>query len=245
MDNEVVVSNRDKHLERMRKKYPDKKFEDEDEIYGAISDDYDEYEQELTGYRDREKTMSEMFAADPRSAQFLSDMYKGKSPWASYIKLFGPELKDSLDDPETAKQIAEAESEYVERVATSRALEEEYEANMRTTLDNLQKFKEERGLSDEQIDEIGAVLIGIVRDGVMGKFAPETLDMIVKAINHDDDVATAAEEAEVAGRNARITENLRKSKKGDGTIPLDGKNGTHNPMPARQRTVFDEARDAK
>ncbi len=245
MDNEVVVSNRDKHLERMRKKYPDKKFEDEDEIYGAISDDYDEYEQELTGYRDREKTMSEMFAADPRSAQFLSDMYKGKSPWASYIKLFGPELKDSLDDPETAKQIAEAESEYVERVAKSRALEEEYEANMRTTLDNLQKFKEERGLSDEQIDEIGAVLIGIVRDGVMGKFAPETLDMIVKAINHDDDVATAAEEAEVAGRNARITENLRKSKKGDGTIPLDGKNGTHNPIPARQRTVFDEARDAK
>ena len=230
----------------MRKKYPDKKFEDDDEIFSVISDDYDQYEQELNGHRDREKTLSDMFAADPRSAQFLSDMYKGNSPWASYIRLFGPELKESLDDPETAKQIAEAESEYVERVAKSKKLEEEYEANMQTTLDNLQKFKDERGMSDDQIDEVVAALVGIVRDGVMGKFAPETLDMIVKAINHDEYVAAAGEEGEVAGRNARITENLRRSKKGDGTIPLDGKNNTQG-AGGRQRpkSIFEEAAGAR
>ncbi len=246
MENEAVVSKRAKHLDRMRKKYPDKNFEDDEEIFGAISDDYDQYEQELNGHRDREKTLSDMFAADPRSAQFLTDMYKGNSPWASYIRLFGPELKDSLDDPETAKQIAEAESEYVERVAKSKKLEEEYEGNMQTTLDNLRTFQEERGLSDDQIDEVVAVLIGIVRDGVMGKFAPETLDMILKAINHDADVAAAGEEGEVAGRNAKITEALRKSRKGDGTNPIGGKNNTQGAA-GRQRpkSIFEEAADAR
>ena len=38
MDNEVVVSNRDKHLERMRKKYPDKKFMKESFIQLEIPD---------------------------------------------------------------------------------------------------------------------------------------------------------------------------------------------------------------
>ena len=43
-DNNEVKSRRDQHLDRLRSKYPDKKFEDDEEIYGQISDDYDTYE---------------------------------------------------------------------------------------------------------------------------------------------------------------------------------------------------------
>ena len=53
-DNNGVKSRRDQQLERQRKKYPDKKFEDDEEIYGQIYDDYDQYEQDLSGYKDRE-----------------------------------------------------------------------------------------------------------------------------------------------------------------------------------------------
>ena len=34
---------------------PDKKFEDDEEIYGQIGEDYDNYEKQLGGYREREK----------------------------------------------------------------------------------------------------------------------------------------------------------------------------------------------
>lgn len=163
-------SNRDRHLERLRGKYPDKEFADDEAIYGQIGEDYDAYEQELERYRKDDQALSDMFAADPRSAQFLQDMQKGKSPWASYIRLYGPELKDSLDNPSVIEQIADAEREYVERVAQSRELDAEYERNMEQTIATLNQFKEERGMSDEQLDEVVAALIGIVRDGVMGKF---------------------------------------------------------------------------
>lgn len=244
-ENQAVKSNRESYLERLRAKHPEKKFEDDEEIFGQISEDYDQNEKELEGHRATQESLEKMFAADPRSAQFLTDMYKGRSPWASYIRLFGPELKDSLDDPEVIEQIAEAEKEYVQRIAESKKLDEEYEKNLAQSVDTLNQFQESHGLTDDQTSDVIAALIGIVRDGVMGKFTPDTLEMIVKAINHDQDVATAGEEGEIAGRNARITERLKSRSKGDGTIVLAGKNGRGGQIQDKPKTVFDLAKEAR
>ena len=243
-DNNEVKSRRDQHLERLRKKYPDKKFEDDEEIYGQISDDYDTYEAELDGLRGREKSLSDMFAADPRSAQFLTDMHNGTDPVLGLVRNFGVEIKDVLDDPEMQDKIAEANKDYVERVANSKKLDEEYEKNMDTTLETLRQFQSERGMTDEQIDKLVELLLGIVRDGVMGKFSTETLDMACKALNYDADVAAAGEEGEIAGRNTKITEKLRKSKQGDGTAPLGGKNGQGVSAPRKAESMFDLANEA-
>lgn len=243
-DNNEVKSRREQQVARLRKKYPEKKFEDDEEIYGQISDDYDAYETELEGYKGREKTLSDMFAADPRSAQFLTDMHEGKDPVLGLVRNFGVEIKDVLDDPEMQDKIAEANKEYVERVANSKKLDEEYEKNMDATLETLRQFQSERGMSDEQIDQIVGFVLGIVRDGVMGKFSKETLEMASKALNYDADVATASEEGEIAGRNSKITEQLRKSKKGDGTAPLGGKNGQGGGTPRKAQSMFDLANEA-
>lgn len=244
-DTEGIKSKRDLHTERLRTRYPDKKFEDDEEIFGQISDDYDQYEQELEGYKGREKTLSDMFAADPRSAQFLTDMHRGEDPVLGLVRNFGIEIKDVLEDPEMQDKIAEANKDYVERVAKSKKLEEEYSANMDKTLETLRTYQEQQGLSDEQIDEVMNRIISVVNDGVMGKFAPETLDLFLKGINHDNDVAMATEEGEVAGRNAKISETLRKSQKGDGTNPLGGKNGSANQRSNRDASIFDVANMAR
>lgn len=243
-ENNEVKSRRDQHLERMRKKYPDKKFEDDEEIFGAISDDYDQYEQDLGGYRDREKALSDMFAADPRSAQFLTDMHQGQDPVLGLVRNFGVEIKDVLDDPEMQQKIAEANKDYVDRVAKNKELEQEYEANIEATKETLRQFQQERGLSDEQVDEVFKAALSIVTDGVLGKFAPETLDMVSKAISYDRDVATASEEGEIAGRNAKIKEQLRKSNQGDGTAPLNSKNNTPAPKQTRPKSIFELANEA-
>lgn len=243
-ENNEIKSRRERHLERLRKKYPEKRFEDDEEIYGQISDDYDTYEQELGDYRTREKALTDMFAADPRSAQFLTDMHNGTDPVIGLVRNFGVEIKDVLDDPEMQDKIAEANKEYVERVANSKKLDEEYEGNMEVTLETLRQFQSERGMSDEQIDRVVDFLLGIVRDGVMGKFSVGTLDMACKALNYEADVAAASEEGEVAGRNARITERLRRSGKGDGTAPLEGKNGQGGAPTRKGQSMFELANEA-
>ena len=241
-NNQQVMSKREKHLSRLRERYPDKKFEDDEEIYGQISDDYDQYEKDLNDYKSREQSISDMLSADPRSAQLLADMHNGTDPVIGLVRNFGVEIKDVLDDPEMQDKIAEANKEYVERVAKSKALDEEYDKNMSVTLETLRKFQEERGMTDEQTDELVDAMLTAVRDGVMGKFTPDTLQMFSNALNYDKDVTSAGEEGRIAGRNDRIVEQLRKREMGDGTSPLGGKNGVPNMK--RHKTIFDEAREA-
>ncbi|MDE6410058.1 MAG: hypothetical protein K2K81_07440 [Muribaculaceae bacterium] len=242
-ENNPVKSRRDQHLERLRKRYPDKQFEDDEEIFGQISDDYDQFEEENGRMREREKTLSNMFSANPQAAFFLNDMREGRDPVMSLVSRLGVEVKDVLDDPSMQEKVKEANQEYLDRVAKSRELDEEYERNMDVTLSKtLPEYQVEHNLSDEEIDAICAAWIQIIRDGIMGKLTSETITLIANAINHDADVANAQEEGEVAGRNAKIVEKMRNSKKGDGIQNLNGRNGT--PGTEKRKSIFDLAREA-
>ena len=186
--------------------------------------------------------LAALMSGDPRCAQLFIDLAAGKSPWASYVSIFGPELKDGLDNPDTIEQIRQAETAYAERVARNRQLDEEYEANIEASIETLKEFQAQRGMSDDETDAVLSVLLGIVRDGLVGRFAPETLDMMAKAISHDADVAAAAEEGKLAGRNERIVEHMRQAYAGDGVAALGGRNSA--PSTRRGDTLFDLAMQA-
>lgn len=243
-ENNLVKSKRDLHLERMRKKYPEKEFEDDEEIYGQISDDYDQYEQELDGYRGREKKLSDMFAADPRSAQLLTDMYNGEDPVVGLVRRFGMEIRDVLDDPEMQAKLAEAHKDYIDRKTKSDELNKEYDKNIATTIETLRQYQQEHGLSEEEIDNITGAWMQISKDSIVGKLTTETITLIANALNHDADVANAQQEGEVTGRNSRIVETHRKRRQGDGTQPLNGKNGQPGGTGRRMQSMFDLAQEA-
>lgn len=224
VDNQQVKSRRQSVTERLQSRYPDKDFSDEESFFGQISDDYDQYDKDIAGYQEREKSFSDMFTNDPRSARFMNDWRNGQDPVIGLVRLFGKDIKDAIDDPERQEQIAEANKEFVERVAKEKELEEQYQSNLEESLKTLEKLQAESGLSDEQMDEAMAFLVNIMKDAVVGKFTPESIQMAIKAINHDSDVAAANEEGIVQGKNTKIEEKLRKKKSGDGTAQLDGHN---------------------
>lgn len=220
-----VMSNRDRYAERLKTKYPDKEFADDEALFGQINEDYDNYDNELSGYREREKALSDLFASNPRSATFLIDWRKGEDPIVGLIRKFGDDFKEALEDPEKQEALAAANKEFAERIAQEEKYEEEYQRNMGETLATLDAIQQEEGVSDEEIDSAMDFLVNIVRDGIMGKFTRESIVMAFKAIKHDSDVEMADREGEVRGRNAKIEEKLRKGGKNDGTASLGSKNG--------------------
>lgn len=224
-DKEEVKSKRESTLERLRAKYPEEQFEDDEQIFGRINDEYDEYDNELAGYKEREGKFSDMFTSDPRSARLMMDWRDGEDPAVALLRLYGEDIKEAIDDPEKQEAIAAANKEYMSRVTKEKEYEEEYSKNLEQSLNLLAKVQNEKGLSDEQIDEAMSWFIGVAKDAMLGKFGPETIDMIIKAQNYDNDVALASEEGEVRGKNMKVKETLRKPKRGDGTVSLDGKNG--------------------
>ncbi len=244
VDNKPVKSKRESMTERLQSRYPDKDFSDEESFFGQISDDYDEYDKNIAGYQEREKAFSDMFTSDPRSARFLTDWRNGEDPVIGLVRQFGTDIKDALDDPERQEQIAAANKEFVERVAKEKELEETYQQNLQSSLQRLDELQQQHGLSDEQVDQAMEFLLGIIKDGVVGKFSAESIQMALKAINHDADVSAANQEGLVQGKNTKIEEKLRKPKSGDGTAPLAGSNGTaKSPRPRPSLGALDNYGD--
>ena len=105
-----------------------------------------------------------------------------------------------------------------------------YQKNISESLKNIEELQAKNGLSDEQIDKAMQLLMGIVGDGIVGKFTAESINMAMKAINHDADVSQANQEGLVQGKNTRVEEKLRKPRQGDGTTALGGSNGSAKPQ---------------
>lgn len=224
-NNQDVKSKRDAMRERLSSRYPDLNMDDDEAVAGRINDDYDDYDRQIGEYKDREQSFVDMFNSDPRSAHFISNWRNGADPVVELVRQFGTDIKEAIDDPERLEQIAEANKEYVDRVAKNKELEDQYQTNLQASLEALDKFQADNGLSDDDVDKAMEFLQGVISDGIMGKFSRESMDMALKAIKHDEDVAVASEDAEVKGRNAKIDEKLRKRNAGDGTAALNGKNG--------------------
>lgn len=240
-----VKSRRDQFGERLKQKYPDREFADDEALFRQINDDYDQYDNELSGYKERESKLTNMFTSDPRSAQFITDMAQGKDPWVSLINRIGIDgVKEILDDPDKMDDFAASNKEYVERMAKQKGLEEEWEKNMAATLSMFEQMQKERGLSDEQIDAVADWVKEVANDALVGRIKPETVEMALKALNHDADIAAASEEGEIRGKNAKAEAQLRKPKRGDGTPTLAGANNA--PAPSRQKgSIFDIADGAR
>ena len=243
-ENQVPKSKRDIVRDRMATKYPDKNFEDDEELYGQINDDYDQYDEDIARYKDHDDKLGEMFTSDPRSAAFLTSWRDGGDPAVELVRMFGDEIREALDDPEKQEAIAEANKEFVQRVAKEKELDQQYQQNLQESLQLIEQYQQQNGLTDEQVDSAMQYLIQIVSDGVLGKFTGESIDMAMKAINHDGDVETAGYEGEVRGRNAKIDERLRRRQQGDGMPQLDGRNAGASGRRENQN-IFELAEQAR
>lgn len=238
-------SKRDQFGERLKKKYPDREYADDEALFGQIDDDYADYDNQLNQYRERESRLTDLLSKDPRSAQFITDMAKGNDPWIAVIERLGIDgVTDLMNDPSKQEAYAEANKKYVERLAKEKSLEEEYQKNFAESMSLLEQIQQERQLGDETIDAAMDLIMRITNEAILGKFTAETIDMALNAVNHDADVQNARAEGTVAGRNAKIDEKLRKPTTGDGQPNLAGSNNAPT-RKSSQRSMFDLADEAR
>ena len=116
-ESKEVKTKRELALERMKGKYPDKQFDDDEALFGQINDDYDDYDNQIQGYKDREQSFSDLFTSDPRSAKFLTEWRQGKNPAVALVEMFGDDFVEELKDPEKQEEVAEASKAYAESVS--------------------------------------------------------------------------------------------------------------------------------
>lgn len=220
-----ATPNRDKLRKRLSERYPDQNFDEDEDFYGRIDSDYEDYEGQLGQYRENEGKMVDLFNRDPRSARFLKEWADGNDPVILMIRHYGSDIKEILDDPDKIEEIAKANKEYVDRVAQEKDLEDQYEKNLEESLTLLEQVQTTRNLTDEDMEKVIAQLRDDANDVLMGRFTQEAVDRALKALNYDQDVEAAGYEGEVRGKNKKIDEKLRKRNQGDGLARIQGSTG--------------------
>ena len=240
---EAPATRRASFTARMRERYPDRNLDDEEELFGAISDGYDELETSNNEYRDNNRKLVDLFRNDERSARFLTGWANGKDPIVSLIENYGDLFREALEDPEKVKEIAEANRRFAENAAEQAAQQKAREENLQQSLMELSALQEEEGISDEQIDEAMTLFIRMADDLTQGKFTREDVKVMLNALNYDSAVSEARDEGELTGRNAKIEETWRR-KKGDG-LPTLGGGGQKESEGLESASIFELANQAK
>ncbi len=176
-EKETPKSRRDQFGERLKAKYPDKEYADDEALFGQIDDDYAAYDEEIGKYKEREGKLNALLAMSPSNARFLTDMAKGVDPWIAVIERLGIDgITDLINDPDKQEAYAEANKKYVERLADEERLEEEYRTNLAESLKLLEQLQGEKGLSDETVDAAMDLVLQMANEALVGKFSRETIE---------------------------------------------------------------------
>lgn len=195
-------SKREIVLERLKGRYPDLNLDDDEALYDSIDQDYSRHE----ALMNKDKELTNMFTENPRFATFFLDVFNGGDVLSKFIEHFGQEALEASNDPEKMEKILEADKAFREKKSKSEEIALEQQANMENSVPVIDAFKEEKGLSDEEVNQL---LNDICNDSAaifMGIYSPEVLEAKWKSTHFDDSMAQALQEGEVKGKNARIGE---------------------------------------
>lgn len=115
--------------------------------------------------------------------------------------------------------------------------------NIADSLQLLRGFAAGRGLSTENLDSVLLSLFRLTRDTARGIVTIENIEKLLKALTYDSDMANARYEGEIAGRNARIEIEMRKTFDSDGVPRMSGKSTSG--ASALPGSIFDLVRSAR
>lgn len=220
-----MAKNKERAIERMRKNSPDRNYEDEEELFGAVNDDYDKYEADLAKANETSNKLNEMLSTDPRSAAFLSAWHQGKNPVLSFIEEYGEDIVADITNPANKAKIEESSKKYLERLAKSKELDDIYEKNIEESRSLYDAMINEGEYSAEEIDGALDKLEQICGDFIAGKISKENIIAMIKSNGYDNAVAEASQEGEIRGRNTNIAKSRKMAAKGDGMPNTAGGNG--------------------
>ena len=254
--NQAVKSSRERLQERMREHYPDRQFgaqneqgeQDVDADAQSVLDYLDELDGSNKKYKENSERLTNLFLENDMAAQFVNDWATTGNPVAGLVGIFGMEaVQKAVGSQEGRDALAKQIQEHADKLASEKKRSDEMNENFLASFEKLGTFATEKGLSDEQRDEIIGTLFNLGDKYYLGKYDESDFNMVLSAMNHDKDVDTAREEGIVEGKNRKMDEQRQRNRTTPGLPPsIGGQPGTMTDNTSRRRRgVFADAEMAQ
>ncbi len=225
-DQEQQLTNRQKWEQGLRRKYPEQSFENEDDLFAASMNGYDQEHDTNKRFVADNKKLYEILNSNPGVSLFISALMGGESPARAFSYL--QEQLDGLSDGDEAfnEEYLNAVNEYKKQRESEAAHNEKVLANKESAAQSLKDFAAEKGMDENQLAEfmskVEEFLTGIANLEISHDF----LDMIYNYINRESDLSTAKEIGRVQGRNEKIDAQKAKTRNTDSLPDLPSGSGT-------------------
>lgn len=208
----------ERYKNRYREMYPELDMENEEAFYESANANLDE----LESYRKHNNDLIGTFSKNKAFASMLIAAKNGEDPYEWMAANLGADISELLSDPEYSKKISEAAKKFNESQLQAETSRKEYEANVKKTLEELQRIQDETGWKDETCYSLASKVYDIIDQGLKGIITGETFHMVMNGMNYEADVKNARDEGLVAGKNSKISEQLKKEKAPEGMPPTIG-----------------------
>ena len=195
--------NRDRYAAMFGEDNPDVDFEDKEARYGRMAEE----RESLRGLRESGKKLSGILDKHRWVGAMLMDDEENPLVWMAKN---GIDIKSALEDPEVMQKVTEGFSNWQQKQVDGEAAQKAQDAAIEQSLNDLTAVQQEYGLSDEQVDRLWEHFWdNVFQPAFNGQVAKDTWVALLHAMNYDQDIANAREEAAMQARNEKHTNKLK------------------------------------
>ena len=192
-------------ITNLKSKYPD--TENEDDLYKKSMEGYDADHERLKNIIASNKDVSSRLMNDPQAGAAFHDYLNGTPLPVALRKYFFDEELNMKEGEDGYEEFLEVRKEKLAQVEKSKAMQAETEANLEASVADIQKFADEKGLDEAQMNEFLQRLDNEIIQPVAK--CQLTYDFLTKSdnfLNHDQNVADAQKMGEIKAKNEKFIE---------------------------------------
>lgn len=195
--------NRDKYASMWAEDNPDVDFEDKEARYERMGRD----REELRNLRSSGKKLSGILDKHRWVGAMLMDGEENPLVWMAKN---GIDVKAALDDPDVMQQVTDAFNGWTKKQADGEAAEKAKDEALVKSVEALDAVQQEFGLSDEQKNRMFEHFWDdVFAPAFAGVVTKDTWTALLHAMNYDQDIANAREEASIQARNEKHANKLK------------------------------------
>lgn len=201
-EEQVKTSHKENFLSKLREERGEDFNPSDDELWDISGENWNAIKGEKKKMQEINDKLASLISKDGRLGMLISKIVSGVSVPKAIGIVYGKAL-DMMSDDEM-EEYEQGYNEYNERQNTLLTQSKEAEENLKTYFEELDKYGEAKGYSDEQIDKLHENIYEFAYNILNGKIPVELIESLDKAENYDKDVKEASETGLVEGRNQNI-----------------------------------------
>lgn len=235
-------------LDKLKSHYSDRGELDDDALYGAAAEELGELRSWRKGRETSDKELVAILKSHPKIAMVLQYIAQGAPELEALSRVFDPEDLVRYEDEPDYEQWQEGKKKREQDMKESEERAGQYDLNYKESLSTVEAFCSENGLDEEAKTKLLDSLFAVYDDLIDGKVSSETLMLFHKGNTHDEDVADAAAQGKIDGRNEKIDVKKKDSIKGDALPEIEGGGGGATevksaPSPVKYKSAIEKANE--